>query len=173
MGAASGIGGRPRRFPTSAESYAGPFAWARPNGVDLMLSGHNHGGQIVLPVIGPVFAPSKYGVRYASGSILVRSHVALCFARSVGATASAIELSPRADADDSRIAGLSLAGKGVTSRRLTLVVPPLELGGAERVVPKMANHWAASGEVVTVITLSAAMRTPIRWHRKLCGSRST
>ena len=33
-----------------------------------MLSGHNHGGQIVLPVIGPVFAPSQYGVRYASGA---------------------------------------------------------------------------------------------------------
>ena len=44
------------------------FAWARAHGVDLMLSGHNHGGQIVLPVIGPVFAPSRYGVRYAGGA---------------------------------------------------------------------------------------------------------
>jgi hypothetical protein len=44
------------------------FAWAQARGVDLMLSGHNHGGQIVLPVIGPVFAPSQYGVRYASGA---------------------------------------------------------------------------------------------------------
>ncbi len=44
------------------------FAWARAHGVDLMLSGHNHGGQIVLPVIGPVFAPSRYGVRYAAGA---------------------------------------------------------------------------------------------------------
>jgi GalNAc-alpha-(1->4)-GalNAc-alpha-(1->3)-diNAcBac-PP-undecaprenol alpha-1,4-N-acetyl-D-galactosaminyltransferase len=43
----------------------------------------------------------------------------------------------------------------VTSRRLTLVVPSLALGGAERVVSKMANHWATSGDVVTVITLSA------------------
>ena len=43
----------------------------------------------------------------------------------------------------------------MTSRRLTLVVPSLALGGAERVVSKMANHWAASGNVVTVITLSA------------------
>jgi uncharacterized protein len=42
--------------------------WAREHSVDLMLSGHNHGGQIVLPVIGPVFAPSRYGVRYASGA---------------------------------------------------------------------------------------------------------
>jgi GalNAc-alpha-(1->4)-GalNAc-alpha-(1->3)-diNAcBac-PP-undecaprenol alpha-1,4-N-acetyl-D-galactosaminyltransferase len=41
-------------------------------------------------------------------------------------------------------------------RRLTLVVPSLALGGAERVVANMANHWAACGDTVTVITLSAA-----------------
>jgi GalNAc-alpha-(1->4)-GalNAc-alpha-(1->3)-diNAcBac-PP-undecaprenol alpha-1,4-N-acetyl-D-galactosaminyltransferase len=40
-------------------------------------------------------------------------------------------------------------------RRLTLVVPSLALGGAERVVARMANHWAARGDTVTVITLSA------------------
>ena len=34
---------------------------------DLMLAGHNHGGQVVLPVIGPVYSPSKYGVKYAGG----------------------------------------------------------------------------------------------------------
>ncbi len=39
-------------------------------------------------------------------------------------------------------------------RRLTLVVPSLALGGAERVVARMANHWAARGDAVTVITLS-------------------
>ena len=35
--------------------------------VDLMLSGHNHGGQVVLPGIGPVYAPSRFGVRYIGG----------------------------------------------------------------------------------------------------------
>lgn len=44
------------------------FSWAREQKVDLMLAGHNHGGQIVLPFVGPVFAPSRYGVRYASGA---------------------------------------------------------------------------------------------------------
>ncbi|PQO35437.1 metallophosphoesterase [Blastopirellula marina] len=34
---------------------------------DLVLAGHNHGGQIRLPVIGPLISPSRYGVRYASG----------------------------------------------------------------------------------------------------------
>lgn len=41
--------------------------WARRQGVDLMLSGHNHGGQVVLPVIGPVYSPSLYGCKYAGG----------------------------------------------------------------------------------------------------------
>jgi glycosyltransferase involved in cell wall biosynthesis len=40
-------------------------------------------------------------------------------------------------------------------RRLTLVVPSLALGGAERVVARMANHWACRGDAVTVITLSS------------------
>lgn len=41
--------------------------WARRAGVDLMLSGHNHGGQIKLPGIGAVLAPSRHGVRFADG----------------------------------------------------------------------------------------------------------
>ena len=41
--------------------------WARGQNVDLMLSGHNHGGQVQLPLIGPVYSPSVYGTRYASG----------------------------------------------------------------------------------------------------------
>ena len=41
--------------------------WAKQQQVDLMLSGHNHGGQVVLPIIGPVYSPSRYGVRYAGG----------------------------------------------------------------------------------------------------------
>ncbi len=40
---------------------------ARRERVDLMLSGHVHGGQVVLPIFGPVYAPSKYGVKYAGG----------------------------------------------------------------------------------------------------------
>ncbi|MBX3414258.1 MAG: metallophosphoesterase [Pirellulales bacterium] len=67
----------PRSFP--AESTAGrrfrlllshspdQYAWARRHDFDLMLAGHNHGGQFRLPVIGPILAPSHYGVRYASG----------------------------------------------------------------------------------------------------------
>ncbi len=41
--------------------------WARRNNIDLMLAGHNHGGQIRLPLFGPVYSPSAYGAHYASG----------------------------------------------------------------------------------------------------------
>jgi predicted MPP superfamily phosphohydrolase len=44
------------------------FEWAQKNDVDLMLAGHNHGGQIRLPLLGAILAPSKYGVRYAAGT---------------------------------------------------------------------------------------------------------
>lgn len=43
------------------------IAQARRQQVDLMLSGHNHGGQIRLPVIGPVYCPSRFGCHYAEG----------------------------------------------------------------------------------------------------------
>ncbi len=36
-------------------------------GVDLMLSGHNHAGQVRLPVVGPVFMPSVYSRHYDRG----------------------------------------------------------------------------------------------------------
>jgi len=35
--------------------------------IDLMLSGHTHGGQVNFPIIGPVYASSKFGIKYASG----------------------------------------------------------------------------------------------------------
>jgi predicted MPP superfamily phosphohydrolase len=44
--------------------------WARQNGIDLMLSGHVHGGQIRFPAIGSVFVPSRYGRRYDCGTFL-------------------------------------------------------------------------------------------------------
>jgi len=43
------------------------FYKARDQGVDLMLSGHNHGGQIRLPALGPVFMPSVYSRRFDRG----------------------------------------------------------------------------------------------------------
>lgn len=47
------------------------FEWARQFDFDLMLAGHTHGGQIQLPVIGPIVAPSVHGIKYASGTFMM------------------------------------------------------------------------------------------------------
>lgn len=41
-----------------------------PPRVALTLAGHTHGGQIVLPLVPPVWAPSEYGARFAYGHIV-------------------------------------------------------------------------------------------------------
>lgn len=41
--------------------------WARRRQFDLMLAGHNHGGQIRLPYLGALISPSHFGWRYAGG----------------------------------------------------------------------------------------------------------
>ncbi len=46
----------PDRFPGAVRS-----------GLDLVLSGHNHGGQVRLPVIGPLLMPSLYSRRFDRG----------------------------------------------------------------------------------------------------------
>ena len=45
--------------------------WAEQYDFDLMLAGHTHGGQIRLPIIGPIIAPSRFGVKYASGTFKI------------------------------------------------------------------------------------------------------
>jgi predicted MPP superfamily phosphohydrolase len=41
--------------------------WAKEHAFDLMLAGHNHGGQIRLPFLGALITPSHFGWRYAGG----------------------------------------------------------------------------------------------------------
>jgi predicted MPP superfamily phosphohydrolase len=45
--------------------------WASQNGFDLMMSGHNHGGQVRVPIVGPVFMPSRFGCRYDMGAFQI------------------------------------------------------------------------------------------------------
>jgi len=67
-----------RPAPDLSSAPRGPFRlclshtpdnirWARRAGIDLMLSGHVHGGQIRVPVFGSLLVPSRYGRRYDCG----------------------------------------------------------------------------------------------------------
>src|SRR5208283_4197340 len=40
------------------------YPWARQHNIALLLAGHNHGGQIRLPVIGSILVPSRFSRRY-------------------------------------------------------------------------------------------------------------
>lgn len=42
--------------------------WAQRQKVDLMLSGHNHGGQVRFPILGSLLVPSSYSRRYDCGT---------------------------------------------------------------------------------------------------------
>jgi predicted MPP superfamily phosphohydrolase len=68
-----------RPQPDLSDCPRGPFrlclshtpdniGWARRQGVDLMLAGHVHGGQVRVPVLGSLFVPSRYGRRYDCGA---------------------------------------------------------------------------------------------------------
>ena len=72
------------RLPPPADQPKSDFAillshspdqidWARDYNFDLMFAGHTHGGQIAFPVFGPIVAPSKYGVSFASGTFQLGS----------------------------------------------------------------------------------------------------
>lgn len=43
------------------------FLEAADHDFDLVMAGHNHGGQVRLPIVGAVLAPSRSGTRYAGG----------------------------------------------------------------------------------------------------------
>lgn len=57
--------GRPLRI--SLSHSPDQLGWAQAHDVDLLLAGHTHGGQIRLPLVGPIFSPCRLGVKYAWG----------------------------------------------------------------------------------------------------------
>jgi hypothetical protein len=61
-----GPDGRPLRILLSHSPDQ--LDWAVARDFDLMLAGHLHGGQIRLPLVGPILSPSRWGVRFASGT---------------------------------------------------------------------------------------------------------
>jgi predicted MPP superfamily phosphohydrolase len=43
------------------------LAWAREHHVDLLLAGHTHGGQIRVPLVGPILSATRLGAAYSAG----------------------------------------------------------------------------------------------------------
>ena len=68
---AAAVGDVPASVPRIVLSHdPDVFAyWPDEHRLDLMLSGHTHGGQAWLPVLGPPFVPSQFGHRYLRGLI--------------------------------------------------------------------------------------------------------
>lgn len=64
------IGSNYNNVPTIVLAH-NPDSFAQmPDSASLTLSGHTHGGEVVLPVVGSFVVPSKYGQRYRSGHII-------------------------------------------------------------------------------------------------------
>ena len=66
-------------------SYAKGFipAGPKPPRLDLVLSGHTHGGQVSLPLIGAPLVPSRLGQKYAGG-LIQATGFRLCVSRGIG-----------------------------------------------------------------------------------------
>jgi len=92
--------------------------WAERRGFDLVLAGHVHGGQIRLPLVGPIVAPSRHGVRFAGGTgVFMRGGTVMHVSRGVSAD------------DPIRI------GCPPEITLLTLIALPEPIGGSGRVGP--------------------------------------
>ncbi len=64
------VGMKDKTTPTVVLTHNPDYFPKMPNFVSLTLSGHTHGGEIVLPFIGSFFIPSEYGQRYRNGYII-------------------------------------------------------------------------------------------------------
>lgn len=61
------------------------IGWAQQLQLDLLLAGHTHGGQVRIPGVGPLVAPSYYGSRFASG-VFYRAPVLMHVSRGIAGT---------------------------------------------------------------------------------------
>lgn len=82
-----------KEFPLLAENHSDfkillshspdQVNWAVANHFDLMISGHVHGGQIVVPGLGPILVPSVFGRRFSGGTYKVENTI-LSVSKGVG-----------------------------------------------------------------------------------------
>ncbi len=52
--------------------------------IDLVLSGHTHGGQVHIPLLGPPISPSRYPRKYAAGGLVRSGSMQVFVTRGVG-----------------------------------------------------------------------------------------
>ncbi len=75
----------PENIPRILLSHNPDYAEVMPAGyrTDFMISGHTHGGQVVLPLYGAPILPSDYGQKYASG-LVEGPHCRVYISRGIG-----------------------------------------------------------------------------------------
>lgn len=61
------------------------FGWAHREQFDLALAGHVHGGQVRLPLVGPLVAPSRRGLAFARRSVYYRGRTTMHVSRGLSA----------------------------------------------------------------------------------------
>lgn len=62
------------------------------HGASLVLSGHNHGGQVCLPWLGPMVVPSRHGLKYTAGVYRAGPDTVVNVSRGVGVSHSGVRI---------------------------------------------------------------------------------